>query len=72
MDPATDWVSSVAFNTWIGSESTNWAAGENWSLYATPVISDHVGIFSYASGNSPAITGTVAISNVVVTTGGYR
>ena len=70
MDPGSAWIISTAFNSWIGSDSTNWSTGSNWSRYVTPVITDNVGIYSYAGGNAPEITGTVSISNILVTTGG--
>jgi hypothetical protein len=56
------WVASTAFNTWIGSESSDWANGANWSRYAAPVASDNVGLTNYPASNSPAI-GAAAVAN---------
>jgi len=70
MDPGTAWAASTAFNTWIGSDSTNWTVGGNWSRYTTPLVSDHVGIYNYVASHQPEITSTVTISNIVVTAGG--
>jgi len=46
MDAATDWVSSSAFNTWIGSEGSAWSTAANWSAGAVPVVTDNVGVLS--------------------------
>ena len=74
MDPATDWVASEAFNTWIGSNSTTWATAANWSRAAVPVATDNVGILDYSnttgypSGNAPTITGDPTVNHFVLAT----
>ncbi len=54
MNPATDWVASTAFNTWIGSESSDWAAGGNWSRYTAPASTDNAGIYYHVASNAPS------------------
>ena len=44
MDPATDHITSHAFNTWLGGESSNWTEAANWSKGAFSTSSDSVGI----------------------------
>ncbi|GAB4405474.1 MAG: hypothetical protein OHK0039_06500 [Bacteroidia bacterium] len=53
MDPATDWVASTAFNTWIGSDDSDWSNADNWSLGATPTTED-VGVFGWVASKEPA------------------
>jgi hypothetical protein len=74
MDPATDWVASTAFNTWIGSESTAWGTAENWSRAAAPVATDNVGIPDYSNtgypaGNAPTISGAPTVNHFVLAAG---
>ena len=52
MDPATDWVSASPFNTWIGSDDSDWSNADNWSLAAVPGSED-VGIFEWGLSNTP-------------------
>ena len=70
MDPTTDWVSSTAFNTWIGSTSTDWATAGNWSRGSVPAATDNVGIYSYTGGNNANLNSTVTVDDLVVATGG--
>ncbi|HSF81096.1 MAG TPA: LamG domain-containing protein [Anaerolineales bacterium] len=59
--PKSNWVSSSAFNTWVGSDSSDWSASNNWSRYAAPVASDHVGIYNYPASNAVSIgSGVIA------------
>ncbi|MEM8899053.1 MAG: LamG-like jellyroll fold domain-containing protein [Bacteroidota bacterium] len=53
MAPASDWVSSDPFNTWIGSEDSNWGNADNWSLGSVP-SSGNVGVFDWDGSNDPA------------------
>ena len=53
MDPATDWVASSPFNTWIGSEDSDWNNADNWSRGAVPSTED-VGLFAWSGSNAPA------------------
>jgi len=64
MDATTDWVSSTAFNTWIGSEGTSWATDGNWSREADPVSTDNVGIPDQT--NDPTISAAANWNNLVV------
>ena len=66
MNTTTDWVSSSAFNTWIGSISTSSATAENWSSGSTPSSTDNIGIYSYTGGNDVAISGTPTVKNLIV------
>ncbi len=68
MDPLTAWVASSAFNTWIGSEGTDWATGGNWSRYAAPTTTDNVGIIDYTGGNAPTVTAAANAGNIVIAT----
>ena len=52
MDPTTDWVASDPFNTWIGSDDSDWSNADNWSLAAVPGSED-VGIFEWGLSNTP-------------------
>ncbi len=54
-----DWVSSSAFNTWIGSESVTWSTAGNWSRNTAPVSTDNIGIYKWTTlGNECTISGT--------------
>lgn len=55
MDPANDWITSNPFNTWIGSEDSDWSNTENWSLGSVPSTED-VGVYDWNGSNSPAST----------------
>jgi hypothetical protein len=69
MDATSDWVSSSAFNTWVGSTSTDWATASNWSTGSAPGASDNIGVYSYTGGNNPTVGGSVTVDRLVVTTG---
>jgi len=69
IDPSAAWVNSSAFNTWIGGDSTNWAAGGNWSRYSVPNASDNVGIHSDTGTNTTSITATQSVKNLMVASG---
>jgi len=66
MDVATDWVTSNAFNTWVGSESNSWSSAVNWSKGSIPVSSDNVGIYKWQLGNESAVTGAPTVNNLLV------
>lgn len=66
----TAWVASTAFNTWIGSQSSDWADGANWSRYAAPTAADNVGIPSYPASHAPLMaTAVITINNLLINTG---
>lgn len=69
MNPATAWVASTAFNTWIGSQSNAWADGANWSRYAAPTAADNVGLTNYPASHAPAISGSSVANSVLIATG---
>ncbi len=63
------WVSSNAFNTWIGSDSDDWHTAENWSLYTEPTAADNVGIENYPNSNPPVINGSAVADNLHINVG---
>ncbi|MBC8343640.1 MAG: LamG domain-containing protein, partial [Bacteroidetes bacterium] len=65
---SSNWVSSTAFNTWLGSEGTNWASDNNWSSGSEPVSTDHVFI-SASSANYPVLSSSSSIKDLIVSTG---
>ncbi len=74
MDPATDWVVSTAFNTWLGGESTDWSTAGNWSN-GVPASAQSAGIFNW-SGSLPNVTTylpvlptTVSVNNLLIPSG---
>ncbi|MEZ4774091.1 MAG: LamG-like jellyroll fold domain-containing protein [Bacteroidia bacterium] len=52
MTPASDWVEATPFNTWIGSENSDWSNADNWGNASVPSTED-VGIFNWAGSNLP-------------------
>ncbi len=69
MDPATDWVSSGAFNTWIGGDNGSWATSGNWSNAAAPIASDNVGLYKWDLGNEISISGNPTVSSILFSSG---
>lgn len=71
---ATDWVTSTAFNTWIGSESNNWATAANWSN-GVPASAQSIGIFNWSSSLPnvttylPVLPATVSVNNLLLPSG---
>jgi len=65
MDPATDWVSSSAFNTWIGNESNSWSTAANWSKGSVPVSTDNIGIYKWSLGNELSLSGTPTSNHII-------
>ncbi|MCD4747005.1 MAG: LamG domain-containing protein, partial [Bacteroidales bacterium] len=68
MDPATDWVSSTAYNTWLNTNSTSWSTTSNWSRGSVPVLTDNVGISNHttAGGSDPIIGSALACNHLVI------
>lgn len=64
MDEASDWVTSSAFNTWIGGESNVWGTAANWSN-GIPVASDNIGLYKWNLGEECTISGTPAVNNIL-------
>lgn len=60
------WVSSSAFNTWIGAESSSWSTVANWSRNSAPASPESVGIFSYTGGNNCNSTASATVNNLYV------
>jgi hypothetical protein len=63
MDPATDWVSSSAFNTWLNVVNSTWSTTTNWSDGGVPTSTDNVGIVNYSGGSLPIIAGSKTAAN---------
>lgn len=66
MDPATDWVTSDAFDTWIGAENSTWSAAGNWSKGAAPTSSNSVGLYKWGLGNEATVTTTPTVNNLFI------
>jgi large repetitive protein len=66
MDPATDWVISGAFNTWIGSESNAWSTAANWSNGSVPVSTDNIGVYKWAIANELLLSGTPTLNHMII------
>ncbi len=64
MEASADWVSSSAFNTWIGGDSQEWGTAANWSN-GIPSSSDNVGLYKWALGNELTISGTPTVNNIL-------
>ncbi len=60
----SNWVSSDAFNTWLGSESTGWSTAANWSSGSTPGSGNNLGIYSYNLANQPTLSSSSAFNNI--------
>lgn len=60
-----DWVSSTAFNTWIGSESTDWSTAANWSGGSVPSATDNVGLYKWNLGNETNLSGTPTVNHIL-------
>jgi len=65
MDAGADWVSSSAFNTWIGSESNSWSVAANWSSGTAPAATDNVGLYKWDLGNETFVSGTPTVNNLL-------
>lgn len=74
MDPATDWVASTAFNTWVGALSTAWTDSGNWGRGAAPVAADNISVPDYtgytATVYQPTIAGDPTVHHCIVDAGG--
>jgi len=64
MDPANDWISSDAFNTWIGSESSDWSTAANWSRGSVPASGENTGIYKWTSGNELTLSSSPTLNHV--------
>lgn len=61
-----NWVVSDAFDTWIGAESSAWAAGGNWSKGTAPTSSNSAGIYKWALGSEATITTSPTLNNLFI------
>ena len=60
-----DWVSSTAFNLWIGSESSAWSTVSNWSSGSVPSATDNVGLYKWDLGSETTISGTPTVNHIL-------
>lgn len=67
MDPATDWMASTAFNTWVGDDDQIWLNSSNWSRSAPN--GDNLGITNYPGGIAPVITTTTTFTDAAILPG---
>ena len=65
MDAATDWVTSTAYNMWLGGESSELGTAANWSN-GVPSVSDNVGIYKWNLGNELSVSSEVNTGSVLV------
>lgn len=73
MDATTDWVSSTAFNTWLGGESADWSNAANWSN-GVPVTAQSAGIYNWNTAlpnvtTLPILPATIDVNNLLVPSG---
>ncbi len=64
MDPASDWINSTAFNTWLGTESNSWSTASNWSRGSVPASTDNIGVYKWTLGNELTLSGTPTLSHL--------
>jgi len=66
MDPANDWITSDAFDTWIGADNSTWSNGGNWSLGSAPNSSRSAGIYKWALGSEATISTSPTVNNLLI------
>jgi hypothetical protein len=64
MDPATDWVPSGAFNTWLNTNSDSFYTGSNWSRGSVPGSTDNMGIYNFSGSNPEKLTGPLSVNSL--------
>ncbi len=64
MNTSISWVSSDAFNTWLGSESNSWSTAANWSRGIVPASTDNIGIYKWTLGNDVSLSGTPTLNHM--------
>jgi len=69
MSPGSDWAPSAAFNTWLGTDSNEWAGEGNWSRNSVPVASDFVGIYNQPLAFQPTISNSQGVHHLVLANG---
>ena len=67
-----EWVSSSAFNTWLGGESNEWDNVDNWSN-GVPTASQSIGLYKWNLDNittyNATISGNPAMNNLLISSG---
>nr|NQU93918.1 T9SS type A sorting domain-containing protein [Bacteroidota bacterium] len=66
MDPATDWIASTAFNTWLNTNADSWTTASNWSRGSAPVSTDNVGVYTYSGGTDAILDGSPEVNNFLL------
>lgn len=66
MDAATDWITSTAFNTWLGGESSAFGTATNWSSGSVPSATDNLGVYKWDLGNELIVSSTVNTGSMLV------
>jgi hypothetical protein len=61
------WLTSEAFNTWLGTTNSSWSVATNWSQGSVPTATDNVGI--YTATNELTISGSPTVNNMLVASG---
>lgn len=65
----SDWVTSNAFNTWIGCDCGTFSVATNWSKGSVPGSSDNIGIYKWSSGNECTISEVSELNHLIITSG---
>lgn len=74
MDASTDWVSSDAFNTWLGGQSNAWGTAANWSN-GVPSGEQSIGIYNWSSAlpnvttYQTTLSGSPTVENLLISSG---
>jgi hypothetical protein len=72
MDPATDWVPSTAFNSWLGGESNAWSNVVNWSN-GVPTAPQSIGLYKWNLANittyEATVSGSPIMNNLLISSG---
>jgi hypothetical protein len=63
MDAATDWVSSGAFNTWIGAENDLWSNADNWTN-GVAATGQSLGFYNTSNGKDFTINSAVTYNSI--------
>ncbi len=66
MEAASDWVSSDAFNTWIGCQSSDCSVAANWSRCSVPGSGANVGIYKCTLANDAVLSSSMTLNNLLI------
>lgn len=72
MNPATDWVPSNAFNTWIGGKDSSWGNAANWSN-GLPTPAQSIGLYKWnldhVTTYDASLSGNPEMNNLLISSG---